>query len=547
MKNLRLSIKIIASFGIVSLITLVIGLVGWLNVARVSTHLNEVSFTHLPSIQALLSLNEAQLTVDSLEKAMLNPNLSEEELQSQYPKFEMLWKRIDSEIKNYLDLPRTAVEEELWQEFIRAWKKWEMDHKNFINIIKEIDSFGNHFWMKIEDQTLKVNSASFAKARSLLKGIVDYKKKIAKETAIKAATSSSNAKVLVITGMIIGTILAFVLGIVLNYNIGRPIIQISKGLKMGAEQLASASLQVSSASNSLARGASEQATSIEETSASLEEMSSMTKQNAENANHADTLMKEANVVVKEANDTMEKLTQSMEEITSANERTQKIIKTIDEIAFQTNLLALNAAVEAARAGEAGAGFAVVAEEVRNLALRSAEAAKNTADLIESTVKKVENGSDLVSETDKAFIKVAESSFKVGELVAEIAAASNEQAQGIDQVNRAVCDMDRITQQNATSSEESASTSEEMSAQAEEMKKFVEELVLLVEGSRKGEGMEEPVEQDEDSSIVTNGQMSSQKTFFESSPNEDGGREVLEGIDEVTSGQTISLDDDLEEF
>jgi methyl-accepting chemotaxis protein len=214
-------------------------------------------------------------------------------------------------------------------------------------------------------------------------------------------------------------------------------------------------------------------------------MSSMTKQNADNANQADNLMKEANQVVGRANNSMIELTQSMEDISKASEETSKIIKTIDEIAFQTNLLALNAAVEAARAGEAGAGFAVVANEVRNLAMRAADAAKNTADLIEGTVKKVKDGGDLVATTNEAFTEVATSSTKVGDLVAEIAAASNEQAQGIEQVNKVVVEMDKVVQQNAANAEESASASEEMSAQAEQMKGFVGDLVSLVGGSANG--------------------------------------------------------------
>jgi methyl-accepting chemotaxis protein len=175
----------------------------------------------------------------------------------------------------------------------------------------------------------------------------------------------------------------------------------------------------------------------------------------------------------------------MEEISKAGDETSKIIKTIDEIAFQTNLLALNAAVEAARAGEAGAGFAVVADEVRNLAMRAADAAKNTAELIEGTLKRVKDGSALVNTTNGAFAEVADRTAKVGELVSEIAAASNEQAQGIDQVNTAVAEMDKVVQQNAASAEESASASEEMSAQAEQMKGMVGELVALVGGSGNG--------------------------------------------------------------
>jgi methyl-accepting chemotaxis protein len=276
------------------------------------------------------------------------------------------------------------------------------------------------------------------------------------------------AATMVLISVIFGTGVA----ILLTRDITRSLRRISDGMDEGAEQVAAAAGQVSSASQSLAEGSSEQAASIEETSSSLEEMSSMTKQNADNAKQANILMEEAKQAVGTANE-------SMVEITKASEETSKIIKTIDEIAFQTNLLALNAAVEAARAGEVGAGFAVVADEVRNLAMRAADAAKNTANLIEGTVQKVKDGSELVSRTNAAFKQVAGSSAKAGDLVAEISAASSEQAQGIGQINTAVTELDKVTQQNAANAEESASAAEEMSAQAETMKSMVDELVAIV--------------------------------------------------------------------
>jgi len=237
-------------------------------------------------------------------------------------------------------------------------------------------------------------------------------------------------------------------------------------------QVSSASGQISQGSQSLAEGANEQASSLEEVSSSLEEMSSMTKQNADNSNHAKALMTEAGVSIKEADDAMKRMAEAIRQIKTSSDNTAKILKTIDDIAFQTNLLALNAAVEAARAGEAGKGFAVVAEEVRNLAMRSAEASKNTATMIEESVKNAEGGVKITEDVAKALGKTVDSSTKVTDLIAEIAAASNEQAQGIEQVNTAVAQMNTVTQQNAANSEESASAAEELSSQAAELANMV---------------------------------------------------------------------------
>ncbi len=285
---------------------------------------------------------------------------------------------------------------------------------------------------------------------------------------------------IIISAVFLGV--AIVMILIFARRVSVPITRAAHELNDAAVQLASASSQVSGASQSLAEGASQQAAAVEETSSSLEEMSSMTKQNADNAGHANQLMMETTNVVERAKGSMTKLTRSMSEISKASEDTSKIIKTIDEIAFQTNLLALNAAVEAARAGEAGAGFAVVAEEVRNLAIRAAEAAKNTAVLIEDTVKKIGDGSGLVNTTNDDFQAVAQSAVKVGELVAEISAASNEQSTGIDQITRAVSEMDKVVQQSAANAEETASASEEMNAQAEQVKQVAKVLLDVVGGS-----------------------------------------------------------------
>lgn len=301
---------------------------------------------------------------------------------------------------------------------------------------------------------------------------------VPKDEMLATATAIRNT---ILGGILLFGILGAVAASIAADRISKPIRQAAEHLEASAEQIFSVSQQLSSSSHTLAEGASEQAATVEETSSSMEEMASMTKQNADNAAAANSLMLDAKTIVERANQSMLRLTSSMKETAKASEDTSKIIKNIDEIAFQTNLLALNAAVEAARAGEAGAGFAVVAEEVRNLAIRAAEAAKNTSLLIEETVTKIKAGEDIVEKTNEDFNAVNRSAEKVAQLVAEIAAASGEQAQGIEQINRAVGEMDKVVQSTAANAEELASATEEMSAQAAALKGVMAELLAVVEG------------------------------------------------------------------
>jgi methyl-accepting chemotaxis protein len=240
---------------------------------------------------------------------------------------------------------------------------------------------------------------------------------------------------------------------------------VANELADGASQVSSASGEISRASQSLAQGSSELAASIEETSATLEEISSMTKRNAESAGTAREVANQTRVAAETGTTGMQSMTSAMDAIKASSVNTAKIIRTIDDIAFQTNLLALNAAVEAARAGEAGAGFAVVAEEVRSLAQRSTQAARETSEKIQDSIQKSEHGVSISAEVAKTLAEIVTRARRVDELISEIASASKEQSTGVDQVVIAVGQMERVTQSTAAGAEECASAAEQLNAQA----------------------------------------------------------------------------------
>ncbi|HWB86889.1 MAG TPA: methyl-accepting chemotaxis protein [Bryobacteraceae bacterium] len=255
--------------------------------------------------------------------------------------------------------------------------------------------------------------------------------------------------------------------------------RLSSQMAESAEQVAAAASQVSSASQSLAQGASEQAASLEETSASTEEIASITRKNADHALEVAGLMQQSEHGATEVNQTLDRMVASMKEIDASSNKIARIIKVIDEIAFQTNILALNAAVEAARAGEAGLGFAVVADEVRNLAQRCAQAAKDTAGLIEESIETSRDGNSRLDQVSSAVRAMTENSSKVKSLVDEVNLGSQEQARGMEQISRAILEMERVTQRNAAGAEESASAGTELSSHAAGLRSLVHEMREMV--------------------------------------------------------------------
>lgn len=319
----------------------------------------------------------------------------------------------------------------------------------------------------------------------LMLAVTNLNEQIADQEVENADSNATLVETASLVGLVLGVGLALVLGFLISRSISGNLREIIESLNSGAEQVNASSEQLSGASQELSESASEQAAGLEETTSSLEEMATQTKQTAENANQAELAVKETEPRVAKGVEAMERMTKAMGDIQEASEATSKILKTIDDIAFQTNLLALNAAVEAARAGEAGKGFAVVAEEVRNLAQRSAQAAQDTSELIEKSHTSSERGSKVAKEVSENLNLIKDSVSQVGTLVLEISAAGKEQATGISEINSVMTEMDKVVQQNASSSEESASAAEELSSQANELKQVVNQLVDLVGKGNQG--------------------------------------------------------------
>lgn len=290
------------------------------------------------------------------------------------------------------------------------------------------------------------------------------------------------------TRLMVGLSILFILvisSVIYKYidKIIKFLLSIIEKLKVTSNFVSSASSQLSSASQQLAEGSTEQAASIEETSAAMEETSSNAKKNVDNTMQAYELSEEASHSAHQGMGKMQEMDVSMQEIKKSSDDIAKIITVIDEIAFQTNILALNAAVEAARAGDAGAGFAVVAEEVRNLAGRSARAAKDTAEMIEKNINLSKNGVGLSGEVMKFLEEITENTNKVNILISEIAGASEEQSTHVEQVATAMEQIDQTTQKNAAVAQESSASSQELQSQAEELNEIVKKLHKFTNGKK----------------------------------------------------------------
>ncbi|MEI6375903.1 MAG: methyl-accepting chemotaxis protein [bacterium] len=481
MNNWTIGRRIITGFAIMLIITATLGGFSLWQVSTLKKKITDLGSNILPSVLVLNEINE--LVHSNFINVLEIHTASPEEMVGFEKKIEARKTRIDGLFAKYeSSLIADADDRRLLEEAKRRYEILRDARSHWFELLH-----GN----KVEEaQTYFTGTVvpSIEQALTAIQANVDYNDQLGQAAGKSGEEVAQRSSILIGVFMGGGLVISLLLAWLVIRSTNRTLRIVAANLDRGSLQTASAARQVSMASNQLSSGASEQASSVEETSTSLEEMSSMIRATADNAMKATTLASEARALSDAGSGMRSEVAAAMSIMEVSSSEVAKIVKNIDEIAFQTNILALNAAVEAARAGEAGAGFAVVADEVRSLAQRSAAAAKETAEKIDAAIVSSRNGAQASAKVGDALSQIAEKVKATDLLVADIARAASEQSQGIDQINGAMAQMDKVTQSNASSAEESASAAEELDAQAETMKELVAQLRQLVgetEASREG--------------------------------------------------------------
>ncbi|HVU36297.1 MAG TPA: methyl-accepting chemotaxis protein [Opitutaceae bacterium] len=476
MKHWTIGQRITFGFSAVLFITLAIGAFAYSRTLVIQRHSDSLATDSLPGVGIMTRIqSDVRERYAFAEKMLLTPDLAGR--RTIVARDRAVGQRITELYRQYEATIHHAEDRALYDSAIQARAAY----------IKVIDGVTGLCLEETNAEALKLFTESadpvFEKYDALLQKLVDYNRTtgLATGNAIVKEISATNRFILFGVGaaLLVGALIAYAI----MRGVNRSLRTAGDTLASGASQVASAANQVSASSQSLAEGSSEQAASLEETSASLEEVSSMSKRNAENARQARDLASQTRLAAETGETEMLEMKRAMDEIKGSSNDISKIIKTIDEIAFQTNILALNAAVEAARAGDAGQGFAVVADEVRNLAQRSAQSAKETAAQIEVAISRSDRGVSISAKVAQSLSQIVEKTRRVDTLVAEIATASDEQTQGVGQVNSAVGQMDKVTQANAGTAEETAAAAEELNAQSAVMREAVGGLMNLIERRR----------------------------------------------------------------
>ncbi|MGE0083484.1 MAG: methyl-accepting chemotaxis protein [Desulfococcaceae bacterium] len=558
MKNMKLGSKIIGMTVIIVSLMLIFSAFGIFRFFQIRKQFEIIAEFHIPLSEMLAEVNNMQLEQTHwLERVMRygevyhgSDKSKEKDYDSAVSRFRENTGLILEELKKGKSLAVMGIQAASGENERRGFelidKNIEIIETGYQEYIKSVsplfDMIREGKLAGAEKYSLEIEKKE-TDLHKEIRYILDHIEKFSLESAGGAEKEGESTFIWMSALMIVSAVFALILSMVMTRWITGSLDRIIEGLAEGSDQIVAAAEQSSSASQSLAEGASRQAASVQETSSALEQLSSMTMQNAANAKQAAVLRKESLQSMDTANNAMQEAIEAMNRIKSSGEEIGKIIKSIDEIAFQTNLLALNAAVEAARAGESGAGFAVVAGEVRNLAMRSAEASRDTQTLIHRNVEEISAGAQLVEKTRNAFTISIGHNEKVGKLVEEISAASAEQSEGIGQIRRAVAEIESVTHQNAANAQQSASSSEELNAQAEHLKAMANELLCISRGKnaedeqiRKRRNISEAVRKTADSDV-------SAKAGSPSASAPSSQKPAKRGAEAVKPEQMIPLDDD----